>query len=74
MDSFPPQPAALTFVIRIWPEYSLSGSRWRGRIEHLQSGRHLAFEDLDRMLAFIRATGVFTDEPPGGLDRQSSDS
>ncbi|HEX6383384.1 MAG TPA: hypothetical protein VF177_01830 [Anaerolineae bacterium] len=68
MDGAPAQPAAITFVVRIWPEWSLSGPRWRGRIEHLQSGRTLAFHDLEEALAFIRASGVFAGEQHGDSD------
>jgi len=28
-----------TFVIRFWCEWSVSGSRWRERIDHVQSGQ-----------------------------------
>ena len=47
-----------TFVVRIRQEASLHGSRWYGRIEHLQSGRSLTFQDTEKMVAFIRSSGV----------------
>jgi hypothetical protein len=66
MNQLPVQPPAVTFVIRIWPE-------WRGRIEHLESGQHTAFENLDRRLVFIRASGVFTGEQPGEPGDENSE-
>lgn len=71
MDGTPAQPAAITFVVRIWPEWSLSGARWRGRIEHLQSGRALAFQEPEQVLAFMRASGVFTGEQHGNIDSET---
>jgi hypothetical protein len=50
----PPTPPINTFVVRIWHEWSAEGSRWRGRIEHLQSGESTAFLDLEVALTFIR--------------------
>jgi hypothetical protein len=73
MTQLPVQPPAVTFVIRIWLEWSLSGPRWRGRIEHLESGQHTAFENLDRILVFIRASGVFTGEQPGEPGDETSE-
>jgi hypothetical protein len=53
-----PGPPASTFVIRFWTEWSHGGLRWRGRIEHLQSGHSIAFAKLQRMLAFMRSLGL----------------
>jgi hypothetical protein len=50
----PPTPPINTFVVRIWHEWSAEGSRWRGRIEHLQSGESTTFLDLEVALTFIR--------------------
>jgi len=72
MNQFPQQSSALTFVIRIWQTWSLSGSHWRGRIEHLQSGRYAAFEDLDQILAFIRYHGGLEENP--SFDRREDDT
>jgi len=49
----PPVSPVSTFVVRMWHEWSAHGSRWRGRIEHLQSGESAAFLDQDGMLDFI---------------------
>jgi hypothetical protein len=76
MDGYPPssQSAVSTFIVRIWRVWSLRGPHWRGRIEHLQSGQHAAFEDLDRMLAFVRASGVLAENQGlGRADEASGD-
>ena len=51
-------PPISTFVVRFWQEWSAGGSRWRGRIEHVQSGESATFLDLDGMLDFVRRVGV----------------
>jgi len=53
-----PVPPVSTFVIRFWREWSAAGPRWRGRIEHVQSGESAAFLDVDGMLGFVRRVGV----------------
>jgi len=65
-------PPVSTFVVRFWREWSTATGRWRGRIEHVQSGRSADFLDLEAVLDFVRAHGV-TDDPPGGreIDRES---
>jgi len=52
-ESSPVSPAS-TFIVRFWREWSVAGSRWRGRIEHVQSRQSAAFLDLNEMLDFIR--------------------
>ncbi|MBC7231941.1 MAG: hypothetical protein H5T68_01675 [Chloroflexi bacterium] len=42
-----------TFVVRLWTERSATESRWRGRIEHVQSRESAAFSDVDGMLSFM---------------------
>ena len=53
-----PAPPISTFVVRFWHEWSAAGSRWRGHIEHVQSGESATFLDLDGMLEFVRRVGV----------------
>ena len=53
-----PVPPISTFVVRFWQEWSAAGPRWRGRIEHVQSGESAAFLDLNEMLDFFRRVGV----------------
>ena len=57
-----PVPPTSTFVVRLWQEWSAAGSRWRGRIEHVQSGQRLGFQDLDRMVGFIHSFGAFAED------------
>jgi hypothetical protein len=54
-------PPASTFVIRFWREWSAAGSRWRGRIEHVQSGTSVTCLDLQGILGFIQRYGVMVD-------------
>ena len=57
-----PVPPVSTFVVRFWQEWSAAGPRWRGRIEHVQSGKSAAFLDLTGMLDFVRHVGVMGDD------------
>jgi hypothetical protein len=57
-----PVPPVSTFVVRFWLEWSAAGPRWRGRIEHVQSGGSAAFLGLDGMLDFIRRFGAMTED------------
>jgi hypothetical protein len=59
----PSIPAVSTFVIRLWYEWTAEGPRWRGQIEHVQSGRSAAFLDVDTLLHFLRRFGVEADDP-----------
>jgi len=58
----PPVPPISTFVARFWQEWSAAGPRWRGRIEHVQSGQSAAFLGLDGMLDFIYNLGIMADD------------
>jgi len=55
-------PPVTTFVVRFWQEWSAAGPRWRGRIEHVQSGQSATFLGLDGMLDFIYNLGVMADD------------
>jgi hypothetical protein len=46
-------------------EWSAAGQRWRGWVEHVQSGEDAAFLDLDDMLRFIRQCGALADDEAG---------
>jgi hypothetical protein len=48
--------------VRLWHEGTADGPRWRGRIEHVQSGESAAFLELDAMLSFLRRFGVEADD------------
>jgi hypothetical protein len=58
-----PVPAMSTFVLRFWQEWSAGGPRWRGRIEHIPSGKSAAFLHEEVMWAFIRSFGIVGDDP-----------
>ena len=63
MTKSPPvPPVSSTFVVRFWQEWSVAGPRWRGRIEHVQSGQSAAFLDLDGMLDFFRRFSAMADD------------
>jgi hypothetical protein len=55
-------PPASTFVLRFWREWSITTPRWRGRIEHVQSGQRADFADLEGMMEFVRDLGVMADD------------
>jgi hypothetical protein len=48
-------------VLRFWREWSAAGPRWRGRIEHLQSGEATTSLDLQGIAEFIRQHGVMAE-------------
>jgi len=52
----------VTFVVRFWRETSAAEVRWRGQIEHVQSGQSTAFLDMRAMLGFLHRFGVEADE------------
>ena len=56
-----PVPPASTFVVRFWREWSAGEARWRGRIEHVQSGESATFIGLEAVLVFIQRFGVTED-------------
>jgi hypothetical protein len=55
-------PRVITFVVRFWREWSAAGLRWRGRIQHVESGDSASFIDLDKMLQFLRCSGVMAED------------
>ena len=52
---------ASTFVVRFWREWSAAAGRWRGRIEHVQSGQRAEFVELEGILDFMRNIGVMAE-------------
>jgi hypothetical protein len=61
MTEFFPVPAMTTFVVRFWQEWSAGGPRWRGRIEHIPSGKATAFLHEEVMWQFIQSFGITVD-------------
>jgi hypothetical protein len=58
MGASSPDSPASTFVVRFWREWSVAGPRWRGQIDHVQSGESARFLDLEEMLDIIQGFGV----------------
>ncbi len=46
-----------TFIVRFWWERRGEGTEqkpiWRGRVEHVQSGERMAFNEVGELLVFI---------------------
>lgn len=63
MTESSPVPPASTFVVRFWYEWSVAGPRWRGQIDHVQSGESARFLDLEGMLVVIQSFGVLGGGP-----------
>jgi len=62
MPDQPRVPSVMTFVVRFWREWSAAGVRWRGRIQHVESGDAASFIDLNKMLRFLRCSGVMAED------------
>jgi hypothetical protein len=50
--------AASTFIIRIWYEWSLTESRWYGRVEQLNTNQTMTFQELSQLLTFFADFGI----------------
>ncbi len=49
-----PNPPLNTFIVRFWQESEAGEGRWRGQVQHVQSGERTAFADEVALLSFIR--------------------
>lgn len=58
-----PSSTLVTFVVRFWRETSAGEQRWRGQIEHAQSGEKAAFLELEAMLSFLCRFGIEVGDP-----------
>ena len=56
--------ATTTFIVRFWREWTGSNSRWRGRVEHVQSGQQVSFLKIDDLLGFFERFGIGGEDPP----------
>jgi hypothetical protein len=56
--------ASTTFVVRFWREWTGAESRWRGRIEHVQSGRRHDFLGVEGLLGFLERFGIGAETDP----------
>jgi hypothetical protein len=57
-DNSSPSPPLNTFVVRFWRDRSAAGARWRGTVEHVQTGTRAAFLDLAGLTTFIHRLGI----------------
>ncbi|MGD8967605.1 MAG: hypothetical protein PVI07_08865 [Anaerolineae bacterium] len=69
-----PTPPLCTFIVRFWWEGTVVGPRWRGCIEHVQSGESAAFLELETMLSFLGRFGFGPPDrdQPGGRGRRTT--
>ncbi len=58
MNKPPAATTTTTFVVRFWHEWSGEAWRWRGRIEHVESGRRADFLGLEGLLATLDRFGI----------------
>jgi hypothetical protein len=58
-ESLPP---STLFVLRFWLERSITGTRWRGRIEHIPGGSHGEFLGIKELLGFLQRFGIALDD------------
>jgi hypothetical protein len=65
-----PTSPASTFILCFYREWTAGRPRWRGHIEHLQSGEGVAFLDLDKLLAYVRSFGIMVEEKGPGAGRE----
>ncbi len=63
----------VTFVVRFWREWSGGEARWRGRIEHVESGQRADFLGVEGLVAFLERFGVGPAVSPdkGGVDHEA---
>ncbi len=47
-----------TFVVRFWHEWSGGEARWRGRIEHVESGQRADFLGVEGLVTFLERFGI----------------
>jgi hypothetical protein len=60
--SVPSTTTTVTFVLRFWREMNAGEARWRGRIEHVQSGEAVSFTEPEGLNNFIQHFCPWTDE------------
>jgi hypothetical protein len=55
-----------TFVVHFWREWMGTESRWRGRVEHVGSGRQANFLEIADLLGFFQRFGISGADPLTG--------
>jgi predicted ester cyclase len=61
-----------TFVLRFRREWTGAEGRWRGRIEHVQSGRRSDFLGVGELLGFLEGFGIHGEAETGEQRRSSA--
>jgi len=59
-----PPTTGTTFVVHFWREWTGVESRWRGRVEHVQSGQQASFLEIEDLLSFFERFGIGGGGPP----------
>jgi hypothetical protein len=49
----PPLPVSRSFVVQFAADTLPAASRYRGRVEHIDSGRSQRFASLDELMSFV---------------------
>jgi len=57
-ETFAEATASMTFVVRFWREWTGAEARWRGRVEHVQSGQQVNFLEIEDLLGFFQHFGI----------------
>jgi len=52
-----PETSMTIFVVRFWREPAAGEMRWRGRVEHVESGARANFLSLDELAGFLDQFG-----------------
>jgi hypothetical protein len=55
-------PPSTMFVVRFRLERSISGTRWRGSIEHIPSRNHSEFLGVKELLRFLQEFEIILDD------------
>jgi hypothetical protein len=66
--------ATTTFVVRFWREWTGAKERWRGCIEHVQSGRRMDFLGVEGMLSFLERFGIRAEADPANRGATGDDA
>lgn len=65
--------APMTFVVRFWREWTGTEPRWRGRVEHVESGRQANFLAIEDLLGFFQRFGFGAAGPPAGRSEEPAE-